>query len=114
MKVRNGFVSNSSSSSFVIDKKYLTDEQIGKILNYHEEATRMVNEGKAREDLRWDDPRCQDDSYVELPDFGYLDNDWWINETETTIEGSCIIDNFSMMTFLRAIGVDTSKVSYED
>lgn len=114
MKVRNGFVSNSSSSSFVIKKKYLTDEQIGQIKNYHKEALRLVEEGKARDSIRWDDPRNQDDSFMELPDFGYLDNDWWINETDTNIEGSCVIDNFSMMSFLHAIGVDTSKVDYED
>jgi hypothetical protein len=33
MKLRNGFVSNSSSSSFILDKHMLTDEQIDKILS---------------------------------------------------------------------------------
>jgi hypothetical protein len=28
MKIRNGFVSNSSTSSFVIGKNYMTEEQI--------------------------------------------------------------------------------------
>jgi hypothetical protein len=37
MKIRNGFVSNSSSSSFVINKAQLTPEQIEKILNYKNE-----------------------------------------------------------------------------
>lgn len=31
MKVRNGFVSNSSSSSFLISKRFITDEQMEKI-----------------------------------------------------------------------------------
>ena len=34
MKIRNGFVSNSSSSSFVIAKEALTEEQIDKLLEY--------------------------------------------------------------------------------
>ena len=36
MKIRQGFVSNSSSSSFVLDKRYLTEEQIEAILNCEE------------------------------------------------------------------------------
>jgi len=34
MKYRTGFVSNSSSSSFICKAKDLTDEQILKLLNY--------------------------------------------------------------------------------
>ena len=33
MKKREGFVSNSSSASFILDKRYLTAEQIGKIIH---------------------------------------------------------------------------------
>jgi len=35
MKKRHGFVSNSSSSSFVICKEYLTDEQVKAITNWY-------------------------------------------------------------------------------
>jgi hypothetical protein len=34
MKFRNGFVSNSSSSSFIIPRQYLSYEQIDKIKNH--------------------------------------------------------------------------------
>lgn len=34
MKIRSGFISNSSSSSFVLNKSTLTDEQIHAVLAY--------------------------------------------------------------------------------
>ena len=34
MKIRNGFVSNSSSASFIISKKDLTENQIDELLKY--------------------------------------------------------------------------------
>lgn len=41
MKLRIGFITNSSSSSFTIAKSDLTDEQIEKIKNYFEAAKKL-------------------------------------------------------------------------
>jgi hypothetical protein len=35
MKIRNGFVSNSSSASFILDKRYITPEQIEEIKEFN-------------------------------------------------------------------------------
>jgi hypothetical protein len=79
MKIRNGFVSNSSSSSFVIPKDELTSEQIMKIHDYSEEARK----------------------HQEYYDFGdAYDMDWNIHESDFYISGYCIMDNFDMYTFL--------------
>jgi len=36
MKIRNGFVSNSSSSSFVIDRYYVSQHQIDELIEYND------------------------------------------------------------------------------
>lgn len=44
MKVRNGFVSNSSSSSFVIHRSELGDSPLEEILKLYEDATESWND----------------------------------------------------------------------
>lgn len=50
MKIRTGFVSNSSSSSFVISKQALTQEKITKLLKYSDSKDNYdgwsIEEGK--------------------------------------------------------------------
>jgi len=72
MKIRNGFVSNSSSSSFVIQKKDITAEQLTQINKHADEAG---------------------------------SESWGITETDTTIEGWTMMDNFDMEEYLEKIGV---------
>lgn len=88
MKLRIGFVTNSSSSSFTIAKSDLTDDQIEKIKNYFEVAKE-----------------------VGMNDF----DDWWdINETNFNINGFTCMDNGDMLKFLRLIGVDRDNIEWED
>lgn len=85
MKIRQGFVSNSSSSSFVIKTKHLTQEQIDTILNaYYDE---------------WGNPT------------EWVVNH---NESDGTITGSTYMDNFSFFELLQSIGVKMKKVKWSD
>lgn len=88
MKLRIGFVTNSSSSSFTIARSDLTDEQIEKIKNYFEAAKE-----------------------VGMNDFDDL---WDIYETNFNINGFTCMDNGDMWKFLRLIGVDRNNVEWED
>jgi hypothetical protein len=92
MKTRNGFVSNSSSSSFMIDKYYLSDHQIEQIKDYKEVATKFNEAG--------------------IKEFDYIDDYWVIKETPGTIGGDTFMDNFDMHEFLKFIGVDMHKVEW--
>jgi hypothetical protein len=78
MKIRNGFVSNSSSSSFVIPKDKLTEEQIQLIKNHSTEANK----------------------HAEYYDFGNSDDYWSISESEYYISGYTFMDNFDMYEYL--------------
>lgn len=90
MRVRCGFVSNSSSSSFVINLADLTPEQIVQISNFLEEA-----------ELR------------HLPGWEHAE-DWKVSKTDKHIGGGTWLNNFDMIDLFQAIGVPDSVVSWGD
>lgn len=88
MKTRNGLVSNSSSCSFTILKKDLTNQQIYMINNHIEYAKKLGMES--------------------------LNYPWHIDEYELSLKFSTDMDNFDMKEFLRNIDVDISKIQNEE
>lgn len=90
MKVRSDFVTNSSSSSFIIAKKYLDEDQLEAIRDHHDLASKMQ--------------MIQEDDYHMFP--------WIIEENDLYITGHVSMDNFSMYSFLQKIEVPMDKVSW--
>jgi len=93
MKIRNGFVSNSSSSSFVINKKNLRNSQINNIFNHIEFGKKM--------------------KFTEYPDVDYHceeGDSWKCLDNGDTIEVYTMMDNFDMYDFLIRIGVDEDDI----
>ena len=88
MKYRLDFVTNSSSSSFIIAKKYLDKDQINAI-NLHSELGEQLGL----------------DHYKDF---------WTIDENETFISGYTYLDNFDFYEFLTKIDVDMDKVEWND
>jgi len=91
MKVRGGFVSNSSTSSFIIDKDKLNEEQIDAIWNHIEYS-------------KENDIHCFSTDYKD---------EWNIVEGDDIIGGETTMDNFDMMTFLKSIGVNMDDVGID-
>lgn len=84
MKMKLDFVTNSSSSSFIILKENLTELQMLLIRNHIEAATMF-------------DPHIYKQA-------------WIIAETDTEMNGRTSMDNFDMMWFLEMIGVDYKHI----
>ena len=71
--MRNGFISNSSSSSFILLKKYLTEDQINAIVEYDEVDLIKDNGSES----------------------------WHIKEEDDIIRGSTFMDNDILYNMIR-------------
>jgi len=96
MKIRAGFVSNSSCSGFIISKEHITAHQRDLIYNHIEEARKREREGTYNQHASCGDA-------------------WDIWETEGYIMGGTIMDNFDMYHYLEhVVGIDPELIKDED
>ena len=114
MKIRNGFVSNSSSSSFVVKKSELTAMQIEAIHNHievdswlHEASLRSQAQVLLDNDLSIEDTCTRENSNSEY-------DAWGVRETDDEIILETTMDNFDMRWFLGMIGVDNKDIREEE
>jgi len=103
MKIRNGFVSNSSSSSFVIKKEDLSEEQIEILLNLYDSENPNTNYKK-------------NEKYHKILEEEGGIGDFWdiIEDPDQTISGSTVVDNGFLFEFMKKINIDLNKVEWED
>ena len=89
MKFRSGFVSNSSSSSFVIKLEDITAKQLKQIESHILVAKKL---GMS---------------------FCHPYDAWYVETSTDTINGSITMDNFNMAEFLNLIGVPDEVIIWD-
>ena len=90
MKYKIGFISNSSSSSFVIDINNITLKQYWRLINYSQAAPKI--------ELKCDK----------------WDMGWIITLSERSVVGSTSMDDFDMYAFLCKIGIPNDSIEWND
>lgn len=92
MKIREGFVSNSSSSSFIINLNNISKNQLQQIENHSKSKSYKTMYGK-------DKFQCWD---------------ILINKKQNTVRGSTSMDNFDMGEYLDTIGVRSDHIEWDN
>lgn len=114
MKIRTGFVSNSSSSSFLLDLNKLTTKQIRQIrLHAKIAVTSYV------EEFKQDSPRYADYGTYELThrlgsisrENGKLTDGWLVRKHGQYLYCGTLIDNFDLTKFIEMIGANKAIVA---
>lgn len=110
-KIRTGFVSNSSSSSFILSKNLLEDEQIDLIIN-HKEYSKEILERLNNDKIFKIVSGVYHFSDYEFDATGW--NEWNVKQSDNFILLETNLDNFNMEQYLEIIRATNSIINYRN
>ena len=110
-KIRTGFVSNSSSSSFILSKNLLEDEQIDLIIN-HKEYSKEILERLNNDKIFKIVSGVYHFSDYEFDATGW--NEWNVKQSDNFILLETNLDNFNMEQYLEIIRATNSITNYRN
>lgn len=103
MKIRLGFVSNSSSQSFTVFRNKISKQQEWMLMHYQDVAKYLLEQ----EDF---DERVEDDDRLGLE---YASDGYNLSITDSTIEGETTMANFDFVSYLlNVVGVSRDAITY--
>lgn len=105
MKIRQGFVSNSSSSSFMLSKSGLSKHQIDSMRDHINSFKKYAK-----------DHNIEKDEYDMYGDFGCVEphDSWEVCEKQNVIFFSTIIDNFDLLEYAEVLEIPNDNIEYFD
>lgn len=112
MKKRSDFVTNSSSSSFIIYKSDLTPEQLELFLDKSKLFDLIEKTYPTPCQNKYDSSWFGDTTCLKCESCACEADGWIIKEIDDKIVGSTIVDNFDMIGFLKSIGIPIAD--YDD
>lgn len=122
MKIRTGYVSNSSSASFMIPSFLLTDEQKELLLaldcgkKMKADLQEKLGDNKCNwEDSKNDYPRNEQFHavYEEMEKNGDFYDNWDIGEKHESVAGSAWMDNGCLKDLMKKIGFDLTAIHWD-
>ena len=115
MKIRTSYVSNSSSSSFILLKSAINQEQRDMILSCKKYVEKFIKLEKQGRKLPFNVPLSDTDFPVKLAElFEYYNEEWNFRENSNYIFGWTSMDNFRIRAFLEYIGVNMKYTVWSD
>jgi len=120
MKIRMGWVSNSSAASFMIPSFLLTDEQKEMLLSLDEwkDRKKQIKENLGISLMSSENDYARSDEYHRIfeqmvADKEWHDYDWEIGENnQQLISGAASMDNGSLRQFMEKIGIDVTAAEF--
>jgi len=104
MKKRVGFVSNSSSSSFIIFKDALSKKRLDMVVNYQDWIKFFIE---------LDEKKNEPENLINK--FSYYDTDpWQIKVEDDFIFGETSMDNFSISDYFSHINIKPKYIKWDD